>query len=282
MYEFTKDCMIGIKEIDDEHKKLFDMINDAIALADKTEDVTYIAKNLIKGLKDYAAVHFAHEEAYMKKINDPELDSQIKEHKVFTEKVNSFKLDTSSNETTKKSLNDILVYIVQWLYKHILGSDIMIGKLVEHSDENENDNPFAFTDKYKTDIPLVDDEHRHLFEIIEQTNDLIHEKLLHDKYEEIMRLLDELKTYTETHFSDEEALMEKISYPGIDAQKKAHAAFVDKLVHIDINELDEIDEHQQTYLFELINYLLNWLSNHILASDMKLGEYIKENNISID
>ena len=27
MYEFTKDCMIGIKEIDDEHKKLFDMIN---------------------------------------------------------------------------------------------------------------------------------------------------------------------------------------------------------------------------------------------------------------
>lgn len=38
----------------------------------------------------------------------------------------------------------------------------MIGKLVEHSDENENDNPFAFTDKYKTDIPLVDDEHRHL------------------------------------------------------------------------------------------------------------------------
>ena len=48
MYEFTKDCMIGIKEIDDEHKKLFDMINDAIALADKTEDVTYIA---IKDLK---------------------------------------------------------------------------------------------------------------------------------------------------------------------------------------------------------------------------------------
>ena len=26
---------------------------------------------------------------------------------------------------------------------------------------------------------------------------------------------------------------------------------------IDIDELDEIDSHQQTYLFELINYLLN-------------------------
>ena len=282
MYEFTKDCMIGIKEIDDEHKKLFDMINDAIALSDKTDDVKGIAKNLIKNLKDYAAVHFAHEEAYMKKINDPELESQVKEHKAFAEKVNNFDIDTSSDEASKKSLNDILVYMVQWLYKHILGSDIMIGKLSDHSEESANDNPFAFTDKYKTDIPLVDDEHRHLFEIIEQTNDLIHSNLLHDKYDEIMHLLDELRSYTETHFSDEEDLMEKISYPGLDAQKKAHAAFVDKLVHIDINELDEIDDHQQAYLFELINYLLNWLSNHILGSDKKIGEYIKENNITID
>ncbi|MBU5478427.1 bacteriohemerythrin [Eubacterium sp. MSJ-13] len=282
MYEFTKDCMIGIKEIDDEHKKLFDMINDAIALADKTDDVKSIANNLIKNLKDYANVHFAHEEAYMKKINDPELESQIKEHKAFAKKVNSFELDTSSDEASKKSLNDILVYIIQWLYKHILGSDIMIGKLSDHSEEAENDNPFEFTDKYKTDIALIDDEHRHLFEIIEKTNELIHENLLHDKYDEIMHLLDELKTYTETHFNDEEALMEKISYPGLAAQKKAHAAFVDKLVHIDINELDEIDEHQQAYLFELINYLLSWLSNHILGSDLKIGEYIRENNISID
>lgn len=78
MYEFTKDCMIGIKEIDDEHKKLFDMINDAIALAGKTEDVTYIAKNLIKGLKDYAAVHFAHEEAYMKKSMTLSLTHRLK------------------------------------------------------------------------------------------------------------------------------------------------------------------------------------------------------------
>ena len=37
--------------------------------------------------------------------------------------------------------------------------------------------------------------------------------------------------------------MEKISYPGIEAQKKAHSAFVDKLVHIDIDELEKAVYH---------------------------------------
>ena len=45
----------------------------------------------------------------------------------------------------------------------------MIGKF-------EPDDPFTFTAKYKTDIQLVDDEHRRLFEIIKEANDLEHFK----------------------------------------------------------------------------------------------------------
>lgn len=67
------------------------------------------------------------------------------------------------------------------------------------------EDPFAFTDKYKTGIELVDNEHKQLFDIIREVNDLIHEELLHDKYDEIMRLLAELRQYTEFHFSDEES-----------------------------------------------------------------------------
>lgn len=150
----------------------------------------------------------------------------------------------------------------------------MIGKF-------KPDDPFTFTDKYKTDIQLVDDEHRRLFEIIKEANDLIFEELLHDKYDKIIELLSELKDYTEFHFSDEENLMEKIGYPGLEAQQRAHAAFIEKLVNIDLNTLDDIDNNQQEYLTELINFLLGWLSNHILGSDKKIGEFVKENNIVI-
>ncbi|MFR2511816.1 MAG: hypothetical protein ACLS9K_07250 [Lachnospira eligens] len=35
MYEFTEDCMIHIDNIDEEHRKLFQMLNEAFALVKK-------------------------------------------------------------------------------------------------------------------------------------------------------------------------------------------------------------------------------------------------------
>jgi hemerythrin-like metal-binding protein len=140
-------------------------------------------------------------------------------------------------------------------------------------------DPFTFTDKFKTGISLVDDEHRHLFEIIKQTNDLIHEDLLHDKYDRIMQLLAELKDYTEFHFKDEEDLMTRIGYPEIEAQKRAHSAFIERLVEINVDGLDEIDNNQQAYLLDLVDFLVSWLSNHIIAADKKIGIFMAENNI---
>ena len=94
-----------------------------------------------------------------------------------------------------------------------------------------------------------------------------------------MRLLAELKDYTEVHFHDEEALMERIHYPELDAQKRAHTAFVERLVEIDLSELDDMDDNQQEYLIDLIQFLAGWLINHILGSDKKIGEYMREHGI---
>ena len=98
MYKFTDDYLIGIDEIDNEHRRLFQMINEAIDLSKESSDISVISKNLVSGLKNYAATHFAHEEAYMEHIHDPELPIQKKEHEAFTKKINTFALDTSSPE----------------------------------------------------------------------------------------------------------------------------------------------------------------------------------------
>ncbi|MDD3368304.1 MAG: bacteriohemerythrin [Lachnospiraceae bacterium] len=269
MYQFTKDCLTGIAAIDEEHRQLFVLINGAMqTLEQQKTGAAVISPEVLNGLledlKQYAMVHFAHEEAYMEEHQDPELERQKKEHQGFADTVNEMAkgLSGDSNEAVMDAMEKLLQFLVKWLYHHILGSDIMIGKLSGKVDESAD--PFAFTDKYRTGITLVDDEHKRLFEIIRETNEIIHAELLHDKYDEIIHILGELKAYTEMHFRDEEKYMEQISYAGLAAQKLAHEAFVEKLDQID---LQEVDENQQVYLFELIEFLLGWLSNHILKMD---------------
>ena len=131
------------------------------------------------------------------------------------------------------------------------------------------------TDRFRTGIEFVDDEHRKLFEIMAEANELIKADFLHDKYDKIMHILEELEEYTRHHFADEEEYMEQIGYPELEAQKRAHAAFVERLVEIDFNDIEAMDNNQQEYLTELMDFLVGWLTNHILKADMKIGEYVK-------
>lgn len=262
MYEFTQDCLTGIGQIDEEHRKLFSLINEAAELP-KEARTPQTVKNILEHLTDYAATHFVHEEAYMEAQKDPELPLQKKEHQAFADHVKLLEKQPLTEENASAMLDEILTYLVRWLYRHILSSDMMIGKL-------KKEDPFVFTAKYYTGIEFVDKEHQRLFEIIGEVNALIHNDLLHDKYDEIMRLLNELREYTKFHFGDEEAYMEKIGYPMLDAQKRAHQVFVDKLMNIDLDKLEEIDDNQQEYLQELIEFLGGWLINHILKMDTKI------------
>lgn len=266
MFLFTDDYKLGIPTIDEEHEKLVGLLNDAIEeLQNQDLDLQAFAAKLKSDLEEYANTHFTHEEAYMEKIQDPELPKQRKEHEAFIRKVHELPIDGS---LTVQNLEEIMQFWVHWLFHHILHSDMMIGKM-----EPGEEDIFAFTEKYKTGISMIDEQHRTLFDIIRQANDLVQEKMLYDKYDEILEILDELHTYAENHFLDEEAYMKKVGYPGLAQQKNAHSAFIDKLLKLDLGDMDFIDEHQQEYLEDLIIYLLDWLTHHILIADKQIGQW---------
>ena len=269
MYRFTEDCLIGISQIDEEHRHLFELINEVMELLqnEMVEDKYHQIEAVMKKLKDYADTHFEHEEAYMESIHDPELSIQRKQHAQFREGIDMLDLSVKdTQEEQQKMLEDMMAYLTRWLYRHILSSDMMIGKMQMLEKE---ENPFAFNEKYITGIELIDREHRRLFEIIAEADSLIRAEFLHDKYDEIVTILDELREYTKEHFSDEEKYMESIHYTRLEAQKRAHESFVEKLTEIN---LEDIDENQQEYLEELLEYLLAWLVNHILKADKLIGE----------
>lgn len=265
MFTFTEDCSIGVETIDKEHQKLFAMINEGMELVNSGDKIVLsAARNLIVQLKEYADTHFAHEEAYMKKTGDMELERQRLEHAQFALYMNSYDESMLTEENAKEKTAELLDYLSRWLFRHILGSDIMIGQNIKKNQEDT----YTFTDQYKTGIDLIDEEHRRLFEIVKETKDLIEDEFLPDKYDAIVHIIGELKDYTVKHFRDEEDYMEKIGYEGLEAQREAHIAFVDKLNHIN---LDNVDDNQDEYLCELIQFLLKWLSTHILKMDKKIA-----------
>ena len=260
MFTFTKDCLIGVAEIDDEHKRLFELIAEIDAALKTDMDSVTTAMSLLNELKQYAVNHFAHEEAYMASINDPELNRQQKEHQAFVEKVNSYRFSDITDETAKTLILELLEYLSKWLMGHILGSDILIGQF----EANDTSGAPVFTDNFKTGVPLIDEEHKQLFNIIGKIYKAIEAELVHDKFDLILDILDELKEYTCIHFADEENYMKEIGYEGLAQQQILHEKFVETLNEVN---LDEVDDNQVEYLYEVLNFLQNWLVNHILKVD---------------
>lgn len=270
IFEFTQDCVTGIDTIDDEHRNLFALLSKAYNLASMEYHSDYYqeVKNILEELDDYAETHFTHEEAYMMQLRDPELIRQRSQHAFFRDKIREYEFVNIDDEgEQQRVLTELVRFLAKWLYRHILSSDIMIGKLPPLEEWMIRENPCEFTDDYLTGIDLVDAEHKELFRIVDKANQLVKSFDILSGYDNIIQILNELKEYTKEHFGDEEEYMEAIHYEGLSAQKRAHEAFIDKLENIDLNQ---IDQNPQEYLQELLEFLLGWLINHILYTDKKI------------
>jgi hemerythrin len=88
----------------------------------------------------------------------------------------------------------------------------------------------------------------------------------YDHYDEIVSILKKLKDYTVYHFGFEEKLLEKYNYDQLEAQCFEHHFFVKKLEKICRKD---IDEKQQEAVREIYSFVIDWISSHILESDMK-------------
>ena len=268
MFIFTDDCLTGIEQIDEEHRYLFELLNRAYILAttDYHSDYYQQIKEILTELDRYAEEHFAHEEAYMMQIRDPELILQRTQHAFFRDKILSFDFaNIDEVEDQQRVLTELVSFLAKWLYRHILSSDILIGKLPPLEEWMIREN--------LTGIELIDKEHETLFHIVDRANQLIKSLDASSGYDKIMEILEELRDYTKEHFSDEEEYMESIHYEGLGAQKRAHEAFIDKLENI---SLSEVEDNPEEYLQELLEFLLGWLINHILYVDKKIPNETKE------
>lgn len=128
---------------------------------------------------------------------------------------------------------------------------------------------YEMKEEYKIGIEIIDEQHKKLFELTEKTYQLLKNDFALDKYDKIIHVIEELKEYTEFHFKTEEDYMESIGYKKMFTQKIEHVAFVKKLKDVD---LKKIDQDQDQYIIEILQFLNDWLVEHILEKDMLIGK----------
>lgn len=129
MYELTPEYLTGIELIDSEHKRLFEIADEAYYLlkdefiVDKYDHI----REIILELRNYTIKHFADEEEYMESIQYKRMFTQKVEHEAFIAKLNKVNLDVMDEYQTQ-TLLDLVAFLNKWLLHHILENDLLIGK----------------------------------------------------------------------------------------------------------------------------------------------------------
>ena len=128
---------------------------------------------------------------------------------------------------------------------------------------------YEMKEEYKIGIESIDEQHKKLFELADKAYMLLKDAFSLDKYDKIVEIVEELKEYTIFHFKSEEEYMESINYKRLFTQKIEHEKFIKSLDDIDLRHLDQ---NQDDSLVKMLNFLNEWLTEHILGNDKLIGQ----------
>jgi hemerythrin len=123
-------------------------------------------------------------------------------------------------------------------------------------------------EKYSINVK-IDSQHKKLIDLING----LHDAMKVGKSKDVMsKILQGLIDYTDYHFSTEEKFMTKYSYPEYPQHKSEHERFVEKVLDFQ----KRFNAGSLTLSMEVLGFLKDWLSNHILVTDKKYGPFFNE------
>lgn len=124
---------------------------------------------------------------------------------------------------------------------------------------------------FETKVPSIDMQHKRLVAMINQLEDAI-DSGKGVVNEEIGSVLVQLVEYTQYHFSEEENIQREIGFSEAVRHAEYHRMFVEEIKET----LMRLKGGGSINVYELMNFLRDWLLNHILTEDRKIGiEYQK-------
>lgn len=117
---WTSTYSVKVDQMDEQHQKLFDMINefyDSLGTQSNKE----LISNLVKGMKQYTILHFTEEEEMMKANNYPYLQEHQLEHAHFVAKVSEIEEKVNSGKLVISI--ELTNFLKNWIRTHIQKTD---------------------------------------------------------------------------------------------------------------------------------------------------------------
>ncbi|MBC8207692.1 MAG: GGDEF domain-containing protein [Desulfobulbaceae bacterium] len=130
---------------------------------------------------------------------------------------------------------------------------------------------FHWGTHFVTELTEVDEQHRHLVDLINQFSNLMAENVIH--VEDVDRLFNQLGDYAVYHFQEEEKLMSELKVDPLHLNHHidVHKSFLDEVTSIYSGiSIDNLDQ-ASTFL----KFLIHWLAYHILGEDQDMARQIK-------
>ena len=129
-----------------------------------------------------------------------------------------------------------------------------------------------WNDKFNTGVTEIDEQHMILVHTLNEANTKLNKDSSIKNLEQITQ---DLLSYALYHFETEEELMQEYGYQEEDEQHAQehldqHRSFSEKVVTV----RDGLKSETPISAEELLDFLVNWLFNHILKTDMKLAAFI--------
>ena len=126
---------------------------------------------------------------------------------------------------------------------------------------------------FSVKVKKLDDQHKKLVEMINQ----LHAAMKAGQGNAMLGVvLQQLISYTSSHFVDEETLMQAHGFSGLAAHKIDHEKFVNQV--LDLQKKFQAGSVMLT--INVMNFLKDWLVNHITGVDQKYADFLNSKGVS--
>lgn len=131
--EWKVEYSVGIDSIDQQHKKLLNLINQLQTAVNHSTGEEF-EREALDALVDYTRTHFTYEEGLMEQNDYPDFEPHKKQHEAMVKEVEKVLAEYQKDHDT--AMTNAVAYLKDWLINHINGTDkkyseYLIGKGVK-------------------------------------------------------------------------------------------------------------------------------------------------------